>query len=94
MRRLPSVIPAKAGIQTFLISWIPGRASFRQLARNDDSLPFGVSTRLSPTVSGKGCLCAVFLGSEFLWSGAENSYMISRDYEIVSPDNLNDSFHN
>jgi hypothetical protein len=34
---LPTVMPAKAGIQSFLsISWIPGRASYRQLARNDD----------------------------------------------------------
>jgi hypothetical protein len=31
----PTVIPAKAGIQKFSISWIPGRFSCRQLARND-----------------------------------------------------------
>ena len=30
------VMPAKAGIQTFLKFWIPGRASYRQLARNDN----------------------------------------------------------
>ena len=30
------VMPVKTGIQTFLKSWIPGRASYRQLARNDN----------------------------------------------------------
>jgi len=35
--RAPHVIPEKAGIQKYLISWIPGRASYRQLSRNDDS---------------------------------------------------------
>jgi hypothetical protein len=34
------VIPAKAGIQPFLNSWIPARASYRQLGRNDDPFPF------------------------------------------------------
>ena len=33
---LPAVMPAKAGIQKQRFSWIPGRASYRQLARNDD----------------------------------------------------------
>jgi hypothetical protein len=31
-----AVIPAEAGIQIQSDSWIPGRASYRQLARNDD----------------------------------------------------------
>ena len=30
------VIPAKAGIQAFLNTWIPARASYRQLGRNDE----------------------------------------------------------
>jgi hypothetical protein len=29
-------MPAEAGIQVREVSWIPGRASYRQLARNDD----------------------------------------------------------
>jgi hypothetical protein len=29
------VIPAKVGIQIPNFTWIPGRASYRQLARND-----------------------------------------------------------
>jgi hypothetical protein len=29
------VIPAKAGIQAFLNTWIPARAGYRQLGRND-----------------------------------------------------------
>ena len=32
---LSVVIPAEAGIQTSLNSWIPARASYRQLGRND-----------------------------------------------------------
>jgi hypothetical protein len=32
-------VPAKAGIQK---SWIPGRASYRQLARNDDTSLLGI----------------------------------------------------
>jgi hypothetical protein len=31
----PTVIPMVAAIQKVLLSWIPGRASYRQLARND-----------------------------------------------------------
>ena len=33
-----AVIPADAGIQMLGKSWIPGRASVRQLARNDDRI--------------------------------------------------------
>jgi hypothetical protein len=31
----PTVMPVKTGIQEFGIFWIPGRTSYRQLARND-----------------------------------------------------------
>jgi hypothetical protein len=31
-------MPVKTGIQMSLKLWIPGRASYRQLARNDDSI--------------------------------------------------------
>jgi hypothetical protein len=44
IRGLPTVIPAKAGIHKLLFFWIPGRASYRQLARNY-STDFG-DTRL------------------------------------------------
>jgi hypothetical protein len=33
-----SVMPVETGIQTILKHWIPGRASYRQLARNDNAL--------------------------------------------------------
>ena len=33
-----SLIPTQAGIQRYLNFWIPGRASYRQLAPNDDLL--------------------------------------------------------
>jgi hypothetical protein len=33
-----SVMPVETGIQTTLKHWIPGRASYRQLARNDDEI--------------------------------------------------------
>src|SRR5262245_9475368 len=42
-QRALAVIPAKAGIQKFLIFWIPGRASYRQLARNDAQIPQPIS---------------------------------------------------
>jgi len=29
-------LPVETGIQTILKHWIPGRASYRQLARNDN----------------------------------------------------------
>lgn len=38
----PNVIPAEAGIQYPSLSWIPARASYRQLGRNDNGLGPGV----------------------------------------------------
>lgn len=35
-RYLVVVMPVKTGSQAFLKSWIPGRASYHQLARNDN----------------------------------------------------------
>jgi hypothetical protein len=40
-------MPAKAGIQNQLIPWIPGRASYRQLARNDDSIIYLSTCQIS-----------------------------------------------
>jgi len=38
VRIVLSVMPVETGIQTTLKHWIPGRASYRQLTRNDDGI--------------------------------------------------------